>query len=101
MALDKVLMPVLDGHPDVFDTQWPLRVGDVDRTGRLRLDAAARQIQDVGQDHMHALGFDETHILGPGSTTVASTVEPEPRRTVERCLPPGLLLNGEAHTLDT
>jgi len=30
---------------------------------RLRLDAAARHIQDVGQDHVHELGFDESHPL--------------------------------------
>jgi acyl-ACP thioesterase len=53
MALARVLMPVLDGHPDVFERQWPLRVADIDRYGRLRLDAAARHIQDVGQDHVH------------------------------------------------
>jgi acyl-ACP thioesterase len=76
MALDKVLMPVLDGHPDVFDTQWPLRVADVDRTGRLRLDAAARHIQDVGQDHMHALGFDETHPLWVVRRTMIDLIEP-------------------------
>ena len=39
-GLAKVLMPVPDPHPDVFDRQWPLRVGDIDRTGRLRFDAA-------------------------------------------------------------
>ncbi|MGV8056371.1 acyl-[acyl-carrier-protein] thioesterase, partial [Mycobacterium kansasii] len=36
MSLDKKLMPVPDGSPDVFDREWPLRVGDIDRTGRLR-----------------------------------------------------------------
>ncbi|HVQ99875.1 MAG TPA: acyl-[acyl-carrier-protein] thioesterase, partial [Mycobacterium sp.] len=35
MSLDKVLMPVPDGHPDVFDREWPLRVADIDREGRL------------------------------------------------------------------
>ena len=42
-------MPVLDGHPDIFDRESPLRVADIDRNGRLRLDAAVRHIQDVGQ----------------------------------------------------
>ena len=41
-------MPVPDPHPDVFDTEWPLRVADVDRQGRLKFDAATRHIQDVG-----------------------------------------------------
>jgi hypothetical protein len=34
MALARVLMPVLDGHPDVFEREWPLRVADTDRDGR-------------------------------------------------------------------
>ena len=50
MTLDKTLTPVLDGHPDVFDREWSLRVADIDPGGRLRLDAAARHIQDIGQD---------------------------------------------------
>ena len=49
MSLDKVMMPVPDGHPDVFDREWPLRVADSDREGRLRFDAAARHIQDIGR----------------------------------------------------
>ena len=48
MTLDKVPMPVPEGHPNVFDPEWPLRVADIDRNGRLRLDAAARHIQDIG-----------------------------------------------------
>ena len=64
MMLDKMLMPVPDGHPAVFERSWPLRVGDIDPSGRLRLDAAARLIQDIGQDHVHALGFDKTHPVG-------------------------------------
>src|SRR6476646_1458503 len=63
MTLDKTLTPVLDGHPDVFDREWSLRVADIDPGGRLRLDAAARHIQDIGQDHVHELGFDESHPL--------------------------------------
>ena len=40
MSLTKVMMPVPDPHPDVFDREWPLRVADIDATGRLRFDAA-------------------------------------------------------------
>jgi hypothetical protein len=36
MTLDKTLMPVPDGHPAVFERSWPLRVGDIDRSGRRR-----------------------------------------------------------------
>jgi acyl-ACP thioesterase len=76
MALDKVLMPVLDGHPDVFEREWPLRVADIDRSGRLRLDAAARHIQDVGQDHVHELGFDESHPLWVVRRTIIDLIRP-------------------------
>jgi len=34
MSLDKVMMPVPDPHPDVFDREWPLRVADIDATAR-------------------------------------------------------------------
>lgn len=63
IGLAKTMMPVPDPHPDVFDTQWPLRVGDIDRNGRLRMDAACRHIQDAGQDHLRELGFEATHPL--------------------------------------
>jgi acyl-ACP thioesterase len=76
MALDKVLMPVPDRHPDVFEREWPLRVADIDRAGRLRLDAAARHIQDVGQDHVHELGFDESHPLWVVRRTIIDLIRP-------------------------
>jgi acyl-ACP thioesterase len=61
MTADKVLIAILDGQPDVFERGWALRVADLDRYGRLRLDAAARHIQDIGQDHVREQGFDESH----------------------------------------
>ena len=76
MSLDKTLMPVPDGHPAVFERSWPLRVGDIDRSGRLRLDAAARLIQDIGQDHVHALGFDKTHPVGVVRRTMVDLIRP-------------------------
>jgi acyl-ACP thioesterase len=76
MTMDKALMPVPDGHPAVFDREWPLRVADIDRTGRLRLDAAARHIQDVGQDYMHQLGFDESHPLWVVRRNVIDVIRP-------------------------
>ena len=77
MALDKVMMPVLDGHPDVFDREWPLRVADIDRDGRLRLDAAARHIQDIGQDQLRQLGFEETHPLWIVRRTMVDLIRPD------------------------
>jgi acyl-ACP thioesterase len=62
-GLAKALMPVPDPHPDVFDRQWPLRPADVDRLGRLRLDAAVRHIMDIGQDHLREMGHNDTHPL--------------------------------------
>ncbi|MDT5330121.1 MAG: hypothetical protein QOF31_1418 [Mycobacterium sp.] len=76
MTLDKVLMPVLDGHPCVFDREWPLRVADIDRHGRLRLDAAARHIQDIGQDQLRELGFADTHPLWIVRRTMIDLIEP-------------------------
>jgi acyl-ACP thioesterase len=76
MVLDKVMMPVLDGHPDVFDREWPLRVADIDRNGRLRLDAAARHIQDIGQDQLRQLGFEETHPLWIVRRTMVDLIQP-------------------------
>ncbi|WP_077086467.1 acyl-[acyl-carrier-protein] thioesterase [Mycobacterium rhizamassiliense] len=76
MSLDKSMMPVLDGHPDVFDREWPLRVGDIDRTGRLRLDAAARHIQDIGQDQLREMGFEETHPLWIVRRTMVDLIRP-------------------------
>lgn len=60
-GLGKAMMPVPHPHPDVFDVQWPLRVADIDRVGRLKFDAATRHIQDIGSDQLREMGFEETH----------------------------------------
>lgn len=75
-GLAKVLMPVPDPHPDVFDREWPLRVGDIDRAGRLRLDAACRHIQDIGQDQLRELGHEETHPLWIVRRTMVDLIRP-------------------------
>jgi acyl-ACP thioesterase len=76
VTLDKVMMPVPDGHPDVFDREWPLRVADIDREGRLRFDAAARHIQDIGQDQLREMGFEETHPLWIVRRTMVDLIRP-------------------------
>jgi acyl-ACP thioesterase len=76
MTLDKTLMPVPDGQTAVFERSWPLRVGDIDRSGRLPLDAVARLIQDIGQDHVHALRFDKTHPVGVVRRTIIDLIRP-------------------------
>jgi acyl-ACP thioesterase len=75
-GLAKALMPVPDPHPDVFDMQWPLRVADTDRTGRLRFDAATRHIQDVGTDQLRELGYEETHPLWIVRRTMIDLIAP-------------------------
>jgi acyl-ACP thioesterase len=75
-GLGKVLMPVPDPHPDVFDREWPLRVGDIDRVGRLRFDAATRHIQDIGSDQLRELGFEETHPLWIVRRTMIDLIRP-------------------------
>jgi acyl-ACP thioesterase len=76
VSLDKVMMPVPDGHPDVFDREWPLRVGDIDREGRLRCDAAARHVVDIGQDQLREMGFEETHPLWIVRRTMIDLIRP-------------------------
>ncbi|WP_343600826.1 acyl-[acyl-carrier-protein] thioesterase [Mycobacterium sp.] len=76
MSLDKVMMAVPDGHPDVFDQQWPVRFADLDRDGRLRFDAATRHIQDIGQDQLREMGFEETHPLWIVRRTMIDLIRP-------------------------
>ncbi|MBS9532863.1 acyl-[acyl-carrier-protein] thioesterase [Mycobacterium sp. M1] len=75
-GLGKVLMPVPDPHPDVFDRQWPLRVADIDRTGRLRFDGAARYIQDIGQDQLREMGYQDVHPLWIVRRTMIDMIAP-------------------------
>src|ERR1700760_1976973 len=69
-GLAKTMMPAPAGPPDVFDTEWPLRMADVDRDGRLRFDGATRHIQDVGQDPLRQMGYEE----GPPAWIVRRTM---------------------------
>jgi acyl-ACP thioesterase len=75
-GLGKTMMAVPDPHPDVFDIQWPLRVADVDRDGRLKFDAATRHIQDIGSDQLRELGFEETHPLWIVRRTMVDLIKP-------------------------
>ncbi|WP_299562185.1 acyl-[acyl-carrier-protein] thioesterase [uncultured Mycolicibacterium sp.] len=75
-GLAKAMMPVPDPHPDVFDVQWPLRVADIDRTGRLRFDAACRHIQDIGQDQLREMGHEATHPLWIVRRTMIDLIRP-------------------------
>ncbi len=75
-GLAKAMMPVPDPHPDVFDVQWPLRVADVDRAGRLKFDAATRHIQDIGSDQLREMGFEDTHPLWIVRRTMIDLIRP-------------------------
>jgi len=76
VGLAKTLMPVPDPSPDVFDRQWPLRPADVDRLGRLRMDAAVRHMQDIGQDQLREMGHNETHPLWIVRRTMVDLIRP-------------------------
>jgi acyl-ACP thioesterase len=75
-GLAKALMPVPDPHPDVFDRRWPLRPADVDRLGRLRMDAAVRHIMDIGQDHLREMGHNDSHPLWIVRRTMVDLIRP-------------------------
>src|SRR3954468_19056264 len=75
-GLAKVMMPVPDPHPDVFDREWPLRVADIAGEGRRRFDARTRPTQDIGSDQLRELGFEETHPLWIVRRTVIDLIKP-------------------------
>lgn len=85
-GLAKALMPVPDPHPDVFNREWPLRVGDIDSAGRLKFDAACRHIQDIGQDHLRELGFEEVHPAWIVRRTMVDLIRPIEFRTSCGCV---------------
>src|SRR5690349_15867855 len=70
------MMPVPDPHPDVFDVEWPLRMADIDRNGRLRFDGAARHIQDIGQDQLREMGYEDVHPAWIVRRTMIDLVKP-------------------------
>ncbi|MFI7193304.1 acyl-[acyl-carrier-protein] thioesterase [Nocardia nova] len=44
-----------------FHEQWPVRLGDTDGDQRLRLDAVARYLQDIGYDHLQVVEDGDLH----------------------------------------
>ncbi|MEU6559054.1 acyl-[acyl-carrier-protein] thioesterase [Nocardia nova] len=44
-----------------FHEQWPVRLGDTDGDARLRLDAVARYLQDIGYDHLKVVDEGDRH----------------------------------------
>ncbi|MCW2649182.1 MAG: acyl-ACP thioesterase [Mycobacterium sp.] len=51
-------------------------MADIDRYGRLRLDAATRHIQDIGQDQLRELGFEPVHPLWVVRRTMIDVIRP-------------------------
>lgn len=56
----------------VFETTRRVRLGDADPAGRLRLDALARLLQDVGNDDFADAGLDPSSPFIARRTTVAA-----------------------------
>ncbi|BDT87470.1 acyl-[acyl-carrier-protein] thioesterase [Nocardia cyriacigeorgica] len=44
-----------------FHEHWPVRLGDTDGQERLRLDAVARYLQDIGYDHLQVVEDGDLH----------------------------------------
>ena len=65
-------------HSRVFEASWPVRLGDANEHGRLRLDALARHLQDVATDDSHDSGMGEEPIIWV-VRRAAVTVERWPR----------------------
>ncbi|RBO82939.1 acyl-ACP thioesterase [Nocardia puris] len=64
----------LEGTP--FRTGWPVRMADTDRERRLRLDAVARYLQDIGFDHLDAVPDGENHRGWVVRRTVIDVLKP-------------------------
>ncbi|NUS44892.1 MAG: acyl-[acyl-carrier-protein] thioesterase [Mycobacteriaceae bacterium] len=71
-----VLASVLPDRPSeatpYFTTGWPVRFADTDGAGRLRLDAVARYLQDVGYENLDAVDDSENH---PGWVTRRNVID--------------------------
>lgn len=60
MALSSAL-PDCPDDAKPFETSWPVRLADTDGDQRLRLDAVARYLQDIGYEHLDAVEDGESH----------------------------------------
>lgn len=75
MSLDQKLA-VLPAKGNIFRCSRRVRANDTDRGGLLRLDGVARYLQDVGFDHLDAVGARPTHPHWIVRRTVVDMVEP-------------------------
>lgn len=78
MSTDAIATP-LPACPDItraFAASWPVRLGDTDGQDRLRLDAVARYLQDIGFDHLDAVEDGDTHQAWIVRRTIIDVYEP-------------------------
>ncbi|WP_280304837.1 acyl-[acyl-carrier-protein] thioesterase [Nocardia neocaledoniensis] len=78
MPADVIATPLPD-CPDIeqaFAVSWPVRLGDTDGDDRLRLDAVARYLQDIGFDHLDAVADGDSHQAWIVRRTVIDVYEP-------------------------
>ncbi|MEV6659792.1 acyl-[acyl-carrier-protein] thioesterase [Nocardia fluminea] len=76
---EPVIATPLPDCPDIeqaFAMSWPVRLGDTDADDRLRLDAVARYLQDIGFDHLDAVADGDTHQAWIVRRTVIDVYEP-------------------------
>ncbi|WP_327114967.1 thioesterase [Nocardia sp. NBC_01730] len=75
MVIPSVLPePPTEGTP--FETGWPVRVADTAPDQRLRLDAVARYLQDIGYEHLDAVEEGDTHLGWVVRRTVIDVLKP-------------------------
>ncbi|MFI1918077.1 acyl-[acyl-carrier-protein] thioesterase [Nocardia sp. NPDC020380] len=70
-----------------YTNHWPVRAGDVDRHGRLRLDGIARYLQDIAWEDLNTSGFvtsDPTWIVRRTVIDVIRPIEWPDRVTLHR-----------------
>ncbi|MFD4356466.1 acyl-[acyl-carrier-protein] thioesterase [Nocardia sp. NPDC058518] len=76
---EPVIATPLPDCPDIeqaFAMSWPVRLGDTDGDDRLRLDAVARYLQDIGFDHLDAVEDGDAHQAWIVRRTVIDVYEP-------------------------
>lgn len=59
-----------------FETNWPVRTGDIDPSNRLRFDGVARYLQDIGTDNLDATPLGKTDPMWIVRRTVIDVFEP-------------------------
>jgi len=67
----------------VYRARRRVRLGDVDPSGRLRLDALARYLQDVSNDDTHDAGLGDAGVWVVRRTVLAVHAWPRPREELE------------------